>query len=178
MIGLSGRQIGGFERGGERDRLEYRTRLEGHGYGVVLAVQRALAGLRRKIRIVRGIAGQREDIAGLRIHRHHAAGFGVMRLDGRGKFALGDELQPLVDGQRDGRSGTRAALQLRIDAAPLHVGQHQMWPGTPRRSDSSAFSMPALPFSSKSTEPRTCAASGAARIVPLALAFDIDPIEL
>ena len=118
-----GTQTRGLERSRKRDRFKYGSWLERHRYGMVLPVQRSLAGLRRKIWIVGGIAGQREYVSVLRIDGNHAAGFRMVRLDSRGQFAFSDELQALIDSQLNRRTGPRAALQLGIDAPPLHIGQ-------------------------------------------------------
>ena len=78
-----------------------------------------------------------------------------------------------------GVPGRGSRLELRIDAAPLHVGEQPQLARPGRAGPHRATSRcPALPFSSKSTPPIRCAASVPFGIVALALALHADPVEI
>jgi hypothetical protein len=51
------------------------------------------------------VVGQRQDLAGERIHHHHRPADGVVEIDGVGQLALDHELQVGVDRGLDRRAG-------------------------------------------------------------------------
>ena len=96
---------------------------------MVLALRR-IGGLGRRVGVVNGVAGQRQDFAGMRIHHYHAAAGGAVgRYRGR-QLALRDELQALVDGQGNRQSGLGSHGGLGVDPAALHVGEHALGAGS------------------------------------------------
>ena len=62
----------------------------------------SFAALHGDIGVEGGIAGHGQDVAGIGLHDYDAAGGGVVRWHGGRDFALGDELNALIDGEREG----------------------------------------------------------------------------
>ena len=92
----------------------------------------ALVGPAERVRVERRPVGEREDLAGQRIHDHRAAAGGTVLFDARAQLALGDVLQVLIDGQLERRTlggrtidaaVERMAARVGLDAGPCPRGR-------------------------------------------------------
>ena len=156
-----GLQVGGFQRGRKRDDLEHGAWLEGHRDRVIETRRFGLLSARgRLVRIERRIAGDGQNLAGIRVHHHHAAAFGVRSLHCARDRLLGRQLDAFVDAQHHVRARPRdRSSGFESMPRPFASVSMRTLPGKPRRSNSRLFSSPHWPVSSLSTAPITCAAS-------------------
>jgi hypothetical protein len=170
-------QLGGLESRGQRDHFEHRSGLERHRAGVIQPRFGIIRSVRRPIGVVAGIARQRQDLAILRVHHHHASTVRALLLRRGGEFALRHELQPLVDGQRQRRARLRLRFHQRIDAPPFDVGQHPLFA---RRSFEVRFQNlfdAGVAFFREVHAAQDVRGQRPVGIMPFAAAIDLDPVE-
>ncbi len=83
------------------DYLEYGSRFERSNHCKIFPAGRLLSRFQALIRIVCGIVSQRENFAGIWIHRNQTAALAVIFRYCLGESLLSHILQPAVDGKRD-----------------------------------------------------------------------------
>ena len=105
--------------------------------GVVIArLLRAFSGSfgpGGQVRIVGRIIRHRQNLAGVRIHRHDRSGSGAARFAPRLPAPSRRRIADWIDGQRDVRARLRLAGDHRIVGILLHVGEHARQAGTARQ---------------------------------------------
>ncbi len=136
-----------LERRCDGERLQRRAGLEDIGER---AVAHLLArDLVARIRVVGRPVGQRQDLAGLRVEDHEAAGLGAVRLDRRLQFAEREILEARVDRRAQDRGPPAAHVSTRRPRrlSPRRLMITRRLPGLPPSHSCCASSMPSWPTS-------------------------------
>ena len=174
-----GRDLAGFERGGDRERLQRRARLEHVG-------QRAVAHLLARDRVARLFGLYVGQLASARISPvcasriTSAAGLRLVRLDRGLELAEREVLQPRVDRRARGRGrpAARGSLSTSSTTSPRRLMITRRLPGLPPSQSCCASSMPSWPASSIAGEADDVARHLAAGVVAAVLVLLVQPGDL